>query len=124
MIDTTQDLENIGKALALLRAYRHNLRGPDHEDLAELGMALLRYVALNADLETRSAQFGELIRGHAILSNTLIEAVALSSGRSADDTLEDYEDQVLEMIARRERASGSLRTCVPMLTSSRDIGSG
>lgn len=104
MIDATQDLENMEKALALLRAYRRDLTRSGPRDLAELGMALLRYVALNADVETRSAQFGELIRGHAILANTLIEAIALSSGRSADDTLEDYEDQVLEMIARRERA--------------------
>jgi hypothetical protein len=38
-----------------------------------------------------------------MVPNTLIEAIALSSGRNADDTLEDYEDQVLEMIARREQ---------------------
>ena len=91
------------RALALLRAYRRDLKKPAPQDLADLGMALLRYVAPNADPETRAAQFGELVRGHVVLANTLIEAIASSSGRNADDTLEDYEDQVLEMIARREQ---------------------
>jgi hypothetical protein len=101
MTDATQDFENMERALALLRAYRRDLKRPGPRDLADLAMALLRYVALNADIETRAAQFGELIRGQVILANTLIEAIALSSGRNPDDTLEDYEDQVLAMIALR-----------------------
>ena len=67
-------------------------------------MALLRYVAPNAVPETGAAQFGELLRGQVVLANTLIDAIASSSGRNADDTLEAYEDQVLEMIVRREQA--------------------
>lgn len=102
MTDATQDFEDMERALALLRAYRRDLRKPAPPDLADLGMALLRYVSPNAEPETRAAQFGELVRGHVVLANTLIEAIASSSGQNADDTLEDYEDQVLEMIARRE----------------------
>ena len=92
------------KALALLRAYRRDLRSPGPQDFADLGMALLRYVAPNADPETRAAQFGELIRGQVILANTLIEAVASSSHQNADDILEDYQDYALDIVARREQA--------------------
>jgi hypothetical protein len=103
MTDATQDFDNMEKALALLRAYRRDLKIPGPQDLADLGTALLRYVAPNADPETRAAQFGELIRGQVILANTLIEAVASSSHKNADDILEDYEDHALEMVARREQ---------------------
>ena len=103
MTDVTQDFENMERALALIRAHRRDLKRRGPQDLADLGMALLRYVAPNADVETRAAQFGELIRGQAILANTLIEAIASSSDQNADDILEDYEDHALEMVARREQ---------------------
>lgn len=93
------------RALALLRAYRRDLKKPGPRDLADLGMALLRYVAPNADPETKTAQFGEVIRGQVILANTLIEAIASSPDQNADDILEDCEDDALEMVARREHES-------------------
>ena len=105
MTDTTQDFENMEKALALLRAYRRDLKRSGAQDLADLGLALLRYVAPNADPETTAAQFGELLRGQVILANTLIEVVASSSNQNTDDILEDYEDHALEMVARRGPAS-------------------
>ena len=100
MTDATQDFENMEKALALLRAYRRDLKKPGPQDLADLGMALLRYVAPHAAPETRAAQFGEVIRGQVILANTLIEAIASSSDQNAHSILEDYEDHALEIVAR------------------------